>query len=204
MIYTVQGDYPYWITLGLAFVAGGVLVRIFILFHDCCHGSFFVSRRANSILGFVTGVLTFTPFEDWRLAHNSHHATAADLDRRGVGDVWTMTVKSILRRHDESASPTGFTGIPLSCLGRGRCCSFCFAIDFLLKARGKGSAGACFTPICRLLFIVGIATWTIGFWTYLLVQLPVILIAGTLGLWLFYLQHQFEDVYWIRHDLGIR
>ena len=96
MVYTVQTKLPYWITLMLAVVAGGVLVRIFIFFHDCCHGSFFASRRANAILGYVTGILTFTPFEHWRHTHNRHHATTGDLDRRGVGDVRTMTTEEYL------------------------------------------------------------------------------------------------------------
>ncbi|HLE62984.1 MAG TPA: fatty acid desaturase, partial [Pyrinomonadaceae bacterium] len=79
MLYTIRQGYSYWVTLALAVVAGGILVRVFILFHDCCHGSFFASRRANTILGYVSGILTFTPYEDWRYAHNIHHATAGDL-----------------------------------------------------------------------------------------------------------------------------
>ena len=93
MVYTVQQRVPYWITLALALPAALLLVRVFIFFHDCCHGSFFASRCANRILGYVTGILTFTPYEDWRRAHARHHATAGDLDRRGVGDVWTLTVE---------------------------------------------------------------------------------------------------------------
>jgi fatty acid desaturase len=96
MVRTIQLGYSYWLTLALATVAAGLLVRIFIFFHDCCHGSFFTSRRANTILGYVTGILTFTPYEDWRRAHAGHHATAGDLDRRGVGDIWTLTVEEYL------------------------------------------------------------------------------------------------------------
>lgn len=124
MVYLVQGGFPYWITLGLALVAGGVLVRVFILFHDCCHGSFFVSRRANSIFGFVTGVLTFTSFEDWRRAHNSHHATAADLDRRGLGDVWTMTVEEYLAAPRRRRFTYRLYRHPVIVLGLGRPRSF--------------------------------------------------------------------------------
>jgi omega-6 fatty acid desaturase (delta-12 desaturase) len=96
MLYTVRQGYSYWITLTLSVVAGGILVRVFILFHDCCHGSFFASRRANTILGYVAGILTFTPYEDWRYAHNIHHATAGDVGRQGVGDIWTMTKEEYL------------------------------------------------------------------------------------------------------------
>ena len=93
MIRTVQLDYPYWMTLALAVLAAALLARIFIFFHDCGHGTFFASRRARTILGYITGVLTFTPYQDWAHNHRIHHATAGDLDRRDVGDVWTMTVE---------------------------------------------------------------------------------------------------------------
>src|ERR1700751_2357338 len=96
ILYTVRQAYPYWVTLALSVVAGGILVRVFILFHDCCHGSFFASRRTNTILGYIAGILTFTPYEDWRYAHNIHHATAGDVDRQGVGDIWTMRKEEYL------------------------------------------------------------------------------------------------------------
>jgi acyl-lipid omega-6 desaturase (Delta-12 desaturase) len=86
----------WWLTLPLALLAAGFLVRVFIIFHDCGHGSFFPSRRANDILGFITGVLTFTPYYHWRWEHALHHATSGDLDRRGTGDVWTLTVQEYL------------------------------------------------------------------------------------------------------------
>jgi omega-6 fatty acid desaturase (delta-12 desaturase) len=200
MVYLVQQSFPYWITLGLAMVAGGVLVRIFILFHDCCHGSFFASRRANTILGYVTGVLTFTPFEDWRRAHNTHHATAADLDRRGVGDVWTMTVDEYLAAPRRRRFAYRFYRHPFIALGLGSVVLFLFRHRFSTKGAGRRERRSVFRTNIALLFIAGLATSTIGLRTYLLVQLPIILIAGCLGLWLFYIQHQFEDVYWIRHE----
>ena len=93
MVYTMQQGYSYWITLALAIAAGVFLVRVFIIFHDCCHGSFFASTRANMIMGYISGILTFTPYEDWRRAHAIHHSTAGDLDRRGVGDIMLLTVE---------------------------------------------------------------------------------------------------------------
>ena len=96
MVYLVRQGYSYWITLTFAAVAAALLIRIYIFFHDCCHGSFFASHRANRILGYVSGILTFTSYDDWRRAHAGHHATAGNLDRRGVGDVWTMTVAEYL------------------------------------------------------------------------------------------------------------
>ena len=96
MVFSRVRGWPYAVTLALALPAAVMQIRIFIFFHDCCHDSFFASRRANRIVGFITGVLTFTPFDDWKRSHNAHHATAGDLDHRGTGDVWTMTVDEYL------------------------------------------------------------------------------------------------------------
>src|SRR6266436_258066 len=86
----------WWMTVPLAVLAGGFMVRVFIIFHDCGHGSFFRSRKANHIWGFITGVLTFAPYYHWRWEHGVHHATSGDLDRRGLGDIWTLTVLEYL------------------------------------------------------------------------------------------------------------
>jgi len=199
MVYLVRQQFPYWIILILAVVAGGILVRIFILFHDCCHGSFFASRRANAILGYVAGILTFTSFEDWRRAHNTHHATAADLDRRGFGDVWTMTVDEYLAAPLRRRLGYRFYRHPFISLGLGSPLLFLFLHRFSSKGAGRRERRSVIYTNLALLVIFGAATWTIGLRTYLLVQLPIILIAGSFGLWLFYVQHQFEDVYWVRH-----
>jgi len=200
MIFTVQREYPYWITLVLAVVAAGILVRVFILFHDCCHGSFFTSRRANTILGYIAGILTFTPFEDWRHKHNRHHATAGDLDRRGVGDIWTMTTEEYLAAPPGKRLAYRFYRNPFIFLGPGSALLFLFLNRFPTKGGGKRERRSVFYTNLALLFIVGMSTWTIGLTAYLLIQLPIIMIAGSVGLWLFYIQHQFETVYWVRHD----
>ena len=200
MIFAVQWEYPHWITLALALVAGGVLVRVFILFHDCCHGSFFASRRANTILGYVAGVLTFTPFEDWRHAHNRHHATAGDLDRRGAGDIWTMTTEEYLAAPLRKRLAYRFYRNPFILLGPGALLLFLFLQRFPKKGAGIRERRSVFYTNLAILLIVGMATWTIGLPAYLLIQLPIIMIAGSVGLWLFYIQHQFETVYWVRHD----
>jgi acyl-lipid omega-6 desaturase (Delta-12 desaturase) len=200
MVYTVQREFPYWITLTLALVAGGILVRIFILFHDCCHGSFFASRRGNTMLGYVTGILTFTPFQDWRHSHNRHHATAGNLDRRGTGDIRTMTTEEYL------AAPLGrrfayrFYRNPFILFGPGSLLLFLVLQRFSKKGGGKRERKSVLITNVALLLVVGVAARTIGLQTYLLIQLPVILIGGGLGLWLFYVQHQFEDAYWMRHQ----
>ena len=199
MVYLIQQQFPYWLILTLAMLAGGILVRIFILFHDCCHGSFFASRRANTAFGYITGILTFTPFEDWRRAHNAHHSTAADLDRRGVGDIWTMTAEEYLAAPLLRRFAYRFYRNPFILFGPGSVLLFLFFQRFSKKGAGKRERRSVFRTNMALLFIVAMASSTIGLRTYLLVQLPVILIAGSLGLWLFYVQHQFENVYWARH-----
>jgi omega-6 fatty acid desaturase (delta-12 desaturase) len=200
MVYTVQQEFPYWITAMLAVAAGGVLVRIFILFHDCCHGSFFASRGANTILGYVTGILTFTPFEDWRLSHNRHHATAGDLDRRGVGDIWTMTTEEYLAAPRRKRLGYRIYRNPFILFGAGSALLFLVFQRFSKKGAGRRERRSVLMTNVALSIIVGVSTWTIGLQTYLLIQLPVILVGGGLGLWLFYVQHQFEDAYWIRRQ----
>ena len=200
MIHTVQRGYPYWITLVLALVSGGILVRVFILFHDCCHGSFFESRRANTILGYVSGILTFTPYEDWRYAHNIHHATAGDLDRRGIGDIRTMTTAEYLAAPRRRRLAYRIYRNPFVLFGPGAALLFLCFQRFTTKGAGKRERRSVFLTNVALLVIVGTASLTIGLQTYLLIQLPIILIAGSLGLWLFYIQHQFESVYWAHNE----
>jgi omega-6 fatty acid desaturase (delta-12 desaturase) len=200
MLYAVQHGYPYWITLALAVIAAGILVRIFILFHDCCHGSFFPSRRANTILGYVSGILIFTPFEDWRYSHAVHHATAGDLDRRGIGDVWTMTTEEYLAAPRRKRLAYRIYRNPFILFIPGPVLLFLLFQRFSAKgAKKRERVSVAFTNLAILLVVV-VASATIRLRTYLLIQFPVIAIAGAFGLWLFYLQHQFENVYWARHE----
>lgn len=200
MIHTVQQDYPYWITLALTVVAAGLLVRIFILFHDCCHGSFLPSRRANTILGYAAGILIFTPFEHWRYTHAVHHATAGDLDRRGTGDIWTMTTEEYLAAPRRKRLAYRIYRNPIILFIPGPILLFLFFQRFSGKgAKRRERSSVAFTNFAILLVGV-VASFTIGLRTYLLIQFPVIAIAGSFGLWLFYLQHQFENVYWARHE----
>ena len=201
MLYSVQRGYPYWLTLSLAVVAGGIVVRIFILFHDCCHGSFFASRRANAILGYVSGIVTFTPFEDWRHSHNLHHATAGNLDRRGVGAIWTMTKEEFLAAPTRKRLAYRIYRNPLLFLGPGAALLFLFFQRFTTVGAGKTERHSVVFTNFALLAVTTVASLTIGFQTYVLIQLPVIVFGGALGLWLFYVQHQFEDVYWAREGV---
>jgi acyl-lipid omega-6 desaturase (Delta-12 desaturase) len=201
MLYTVRRGYPYWVTLILAIASGGFLVRVFVLFHDCCHDSFFASRWGNTILGYIAGVVTFTPFEDWKYAHNLHHATAGDLNRRGIGAVWTMTREEYLAAPLRRRIAYRIYRNPFVLFGPGAALLFLWFQRFSSKGAGKKERNSVMFTNLALLVVITVASWTIGFRTYLIIQLPIILIASSIGLWLFYIQHQFENVYWARHDV---
>ncbi|MHB1319905.1 MAG: fatty acid desaturase [Anaerolineae bacterium] len=200
MIAAMRTGLPYIVTLSLAVVAAGFVIRTFIIFHDCCHGSFFASKRANQVVGTITGILTYTPYEPWRLAHAKHHVTAGNLDRRGFGDVWTMTVA------EYQAAPwwkrfvyRGFRH-PLVMFGLGPLFAFVLSQRFARKGADRREHVSTVGTNLGLLAILAIAWATIGLRTYLLIQAPVILIAAMFGIWLFYVQHQFQGVYWARED----
>jgi omega-6 fatty acid desaturase (delta-12 desaturase) len=190
----------YWLALPLAVLAGGFLVRTFVIFHDCGHGSFFKSRRANEILGFITGVLTFTPFHHWRWEHSIHHGSSGDLDRRGTGDVWTMTVREYL----ESSRWRRFAYR----LARNPVVLFVLAPLFLfvLKQRipspkaGARERHSVYWTNCALLGMAAGLIFLFGVKVYMVLQLTILFVAGTAGVWLFYVQHQFEGVYWERGE----
>ncbi len=190
----------WWLTVPLAILAGAFLVRVFIIFHDCGHGSFFKSQAANDVWGFLCGVLTFTPYYHWRWEHSLHHATAGDLDRRGTGDVWTMTVQEYL----ESSRWKRFAYR----LARNPVVLFVLAplFIFLIKHRvpkAKANRRERYSVYWMNLAVLGVAvvlSAVFGFKAYLLIQLTALIIAGSAGVWLFYVQHQFEGVYWERRD----
>ncbi len=195
-----MADYSHWIILCLYIVAGGLLVRIFIFFHDCAHQSFFASRKANTTLGYICGIVTFTPFEEWRMSHGWHHNTFGDLDRRGKGDVWTMTAEEFREASKPKRLWYRFFRNPfvLLCLGP----AYLFLVSYRYPHKGskrRQSNSVIFTNIAIAIIII-VASLTIGFKAYALIQFPVIFFAGVIGVWLFYIQHQFEGVYWSRHD----
>jgi omega-6 fatty acid desaturase (delta-12 desaturase) len=189
-----------WLMVPLAILAGAFLVRVFIIFHDCGHGSFFKSRHANDLVGFLAGILTFTPYYHWRWEHAIHHGSAGDLDRRGTGDVWTMTVQEYL----ESSRWKRFSYR----LARNPVILFVIAPMFLFVVKqrfssSKASPRERHSVYAMNLAILGVAvagSWVFGIWTYLLLQLIILIVAGGAGVWLFYVQHQFEGVYWERGE----
>ncbi len=193
-------EVSYWLTLPQAVLAGGFLVRVFIIHHDCGHGSYFKSRIANDTVGFITGALTFTPYFHWRWEHALHHATSGDLDRRGTGDVWTLTVQEYL----ESSRWKRFAYR----LARNPVVLFVIAPLFLFVVKqrfpsAKANKRERHSVYWMNLAIFGMAaglSWAFGLKAYLLIQLTVMAVAGTAGVWLFYVQHQFEGVYWERRE----
>lgn len=200
MIYTIQQEYPYWTTLALTPIAGLLLVRIFIFFHDCCHGSFFATQRANRVLGYIAGILTFTPYDDWRRNHAIHHMTVGDLDRRGTGDISLLTVEEYIKAPGKKRLAYRLYRNPLVMFGLGPAFMFLYKFRFSSAVAGKHERLSVIYTNLAILAIIGIAGLTIGLRAYILIQLPLILIAGAIGLWLFYIQHDFEGVYWARHE----
>jgi omega-6 fatty acid desaturase (delta-12 desaturase) len=192
-------DISYWLTLAMALPAGGMVVRLFIIFHDCGHGAFFKSAKANHRVGSVVGVLVFTPYFYWRQAHAIHHATAGNLDKRGTGDVWTMTVEEYLAASPWKRFTYRVYRNPFLMFGFGPLIMFLITHRLVMhkdyKKREKNSVH--WTNLALLVYIL-LLSWLVGFKEFWLIQLPVIWVASTVGTWMFYIQHQFEDVYWAR------
>jgi len=190
----------WWLTIPLAVLAGGLLVRVFIIFHDCGHGSFFRSRFANDFWGFVAGVLTFTPYYHWRWEHSLHHATAGHLDRRGVGDVWTLTVQEYLESSRWKRLGYRLARNPVVLFVIAPLVLFIVLQRFpTAKASRRERLSVWWMNLALLGMVVGMSL-VFGFVPYLLVQLTAMAVAGSAGVWLFYVQHQFEDAYWERDD----
>ncbi len=198
MSYTLTKSY--WISLPIAVLAAGFLVRLFVIFHDCGHGSFFKSRKANDVTGFITGVLTFTPYFHWRWEHAIHHRTAGHLDRRGVGDIWTMTVREYLeasrwRRFAYRLARNPFILFVLAPI-------YVFLVHqrfAAAAAKGKEWRSVHWTTLA-MLGVAAALSLALGIKQYLLIQLTVTTLSGAAGIWLFYVQHQFEEAYWERGE----
>ncbi|MGR8980061.1 MAG: fatty acid desaturase [Gammaproteobacteria bacterium] len=198
MIFGVLYGFPFWVTLLLAVPAAGFLVRIFILFHDCCHGAFFPSRRANRILGYITGILTFTPFEDWQRTHIIHHAASGNLDRRGTGDIWTMTVEEYLSSSRFKRMGYRLFRNPLLLFTAIPFVLFVVIQRFSSQGAKKRERNSVLYTNLALAAFIAVMSLTVGIQNYLLIQLPIIIMAASAGMWMFYIQHQYEDVYWAR------
>ncbi|HEY2637116.1 MAG TPA: fatty acid desaturase [Solirubrobacteraceae bacterium] len=193
-------DVSIWLVLVLAVPAAGFLLRTFIVFHDCAHGSFLPWRWANAWLGMFCGLLVWSPFHSWRREHAVHHATAGDLDSRGTGDVETMTVAEY--RTKPLGARVGYRLFrnPFVMLGLGPIWALMIEPRLIPKeVRARFGLKIALTDVVLGLAIAALVL-AFGWKAFLLVQIPAALIAGSAGVWLFYVQHQFEGVYWVRKD----
>lgn len=190
---------PWWTTIPLAVPAAGFMVRLFILMHDCIHSSFLPSQRANRILGRILGVLVFTPFGEWGHSHLGHHATSGDLDRRGIGDVWTMTVREYAAASRAERFRYRVTRDPALMLLFGPFLVFLVGTRIPPRRAAPSRVLSVVYTNLAIAAVVVAAALTIGLKAYLLIQLPVLFFGGAWGIWLFYVQHQFAPSYWARH-----
>jgi omega-6 fatty acid desaturase (delta-12 desaturase) len=184
------------LVIALALPAAGFLLRTFMMFHDCAHGSFLPSRRANARVGAVLGLLVFTPFVSWRHSHAVHHATAGDLDRRGGGDVWTLTVAEYRARTWSGRLVYRLFRNPFVMFGLGPLYAMVIQPRFVARsARTRIRRSVVGTDVA-LVAAVALLCALVGWRAFLLVQAPSLLLAGSAGVFLFYVQHQFEGTYW--------
>ncbi len=199
-IYALRHSYPYWAILPLLVLGAGLQIRIFIVFHDCTHGSFLPSQRLNKIVGNLCGILTLTPYEDWRHAHAIHHATVGNLDRRGTGDIWTLTVREYLDSPRWRRLAYRVFRHPLVTFGIGPLLVFVFLARTPRAGSRPQDRRSVYLTDLAILALLTLAYFTIGLRTFALIYLPMIVISGSAGVWLFYVQHQFEVTYWAEHE----
>ena len=188
----------YWLCLLLAVPAAGLLVRLFMIQHDCGHGAFFRHRLANDWVGRVLGILTLTPYDFWRSTHAIHHSTSGNLDRRGTGDIDTLTVREYLARSRLGRLRYRAYRHPLVMFGFGPAYLFLIQHRLPVGLMRQGWLPWLSTMATNLAIAVIAATmiWLVGIGPFLLVHLPITLLAASIGVWLFYVQHQFENTRW--------
>ncbi len=184
------------LTVALTILAAGFLVRVFIVFHDCAHGSLLPSRRSNTALGTVLGLFVLSPFVRWRHDHAVHHATAGDLDRRGVGDIITLTVDEYAARSWRGRLGYRLLRNPLVMFGLGPIIAMVIGPRIVSRGARPRMRNSVLATDAAVVVLVGGLCWLIGWRDFLLVWAPAAMLAGSIGIWLFYVQHQFEDTYW--------
>ncbi|AJS57265.1 fatty acid desaturase [Paenibacillus sp. IHBB 10380] len=189
----------YWLTLPITIIASGFVIRTFIIFHDCCHQAFFKSRLANEIIGTITGVVALVPYQQWKNTHSIHHATSSNLDKRGTGDMWVLTV-------DEYAESSKWRRLayriyrnPLVLFGAGPIFIFLFSYRFNRKAAKRKERMGTYITNVSLVTLYAVLCWAIGWQAFVMIQIPIFFVSAMLGIWLFYVQHQFEHSYF-EHD----
>lgn len=200
MIILHKWGFPYGIILILSLLAAGFFVRTFMVLHDCAHGSFITSKKVSTILGYFCGILTLTPYSDWQRSHIIHHSNVGNLDKRGIGDVWTMTVKEYEASTSWGRLKYRVFRNPFFLFILAPQLLFILSFRFPQKnSNKKDSFSIVFTDLILILTLV-VAYFTIGIGSYLAVQLPIWFIGTSAGVWLFYIQHQFRNVLWQRQE----
>lgn len=192
-------EISFWLTLPLSILTAGFMVRTFIIFHDCGHGSFFKSRGANKWLGRITGFLVFTPYQRWTHDHAIHHATAGNLDKRGKGDVYTMTVQEYLEAPWWKRFGYRVMRQPVFMFIFGSLIVFVIT-QRIPPNKGEREITSAWMTNLALAAWVTLMSFLFGWKAYLVVQFLVIFFGASVGIWLFYVQHNFEGAYWERHD----
>jgi len=193
-------DVSYWLVLAVSVPAAGFLVRTYIVFHDCAHGSFLPWCKANEWLGASCGLLVFTPFQRWRHQHAVHHASSGDLDRRGVGDVLTLTVAEYVALPWGGRLGYRLLRNPIVMFGLGPIWAMILAPRFVSRGERSRIRRSVWRTNLALAAVIGLLCWLLGWESFLRVEMPSALLAGSIGVWLFYVQHQFEDAYWQSSD----
>jgi acyl-lipid omega-6 desaturase (Delta-12 desaturase) len=189
----------YWLSLMLAVPAAGFLVRLFMIQHDCSHGAFFRHRAINDWVGRVIGVATLTPYDYWKRTHAAHHAGSGNLDRRGMGDVSTATVREYLAMNWREKLGYRLYRHPAVMFGLGPAYLFIFAHRAplgLMRGAGWSPWISTMATNAGIASVVALLVWLIGIGPFLLIHLPIAILSASIGVWLFYVQHQFEDTAW--------
>ena len=192
----------YWLCLLLSVPAAGFLVRLFMIQHDCGHGAFFRQRAVNDWVGRVIGVLTLTPYDFWRRAHAIHHAGSGNLDRRGIGDIEMLTVREYLALPRWHRFQYRLNRHPIVMFGIGPAYLFLLRQRLPLGLMRSGSQPWVSTMATNvaIAIVVALMIRLVGAGPFLLVHLPITLLGGLIGVWLFYVQHQFEETSWERNE----
>jgi acyl-lipid omega-6 desaturase (Delta-12 desaturase) len=185
----------YWLALVPIVIAAGFLTRIFIIFHDCTHFSFFKSRRVNRIVGTAMGVLTLFPFDQWGHDHAVHHATSGNLDKRGTGDIWTLTIDEYLAAPLKIRLAYRFYRNPFVMFVLGPIYVFLLKNRFNRKNARKKERNNTYLVNVIIVSLIALLCVTLGWQEFLLVQGSIFMVSGSIGIWLFYVQHTFEDSY---------
>ncbi|PAB58779.1 fatty acid desaturase [Anaeromicrobium sediminis] len=199
-VYLIETQASIITIIPIVLITGGFMVRVFILFHDCTHESFVEAKRWNDILGHIFGIFAFTPYVPWKRDHNIHHGSVGNLDRRGVGDIWTMTVDEYRQGKWYKRGIYRIYRNPIFLFGIAPIFLFAVINRFPRLKASKKEWISCMITNGGIILVSLIFSKIFFLKSYLIAQLLVIAFASSMGVWLFYIQHQFEEVYWMDNE----